>query len=66
MKLWVNGEPHELDAPLTIAELLVHLGVSGERVAVERNLELVRRAARDTVRVAEGDHIEIVSFVGGG
>lgn len=66
MKLWVNGEPHELDAPLTIAELLVHLGVSGERVAVERNLEVVRRAARDVVRVADGDRIEIVSFVGGG
>jgi sulfur carrier protein len=66
MKLWVNGEPHELDAPMTIAELLVHLGVSGERVAVERNLELVRRATRDAVRVTEGDHIEIVSFVGGG
>ncbi len=66
LKIWVNGEPRALEAPLTIAELLTHLGVSGERVAVERNLEVVRRAARAEVRVADGDHIEIVSFVGGG
>ena len=62
----VNGEVRQVPAPCTVAELLVHLGVGGRRVAVERNRQLVPRAEHDAVAVQPGDEFEIVSFVGGG
>jgi thiamine biosynthesis protein ThiS len=62
----LNGEPFELDGPLTIAGLLVALKVDPRRVAVEHNVAVVKRAAYETTIVREGDEIEIVNFVGGG
>ncbi len=66
MKAQVNGEPKELPEGLTVAALLQHLGIRGERVAVERNGVVVKRARHAEERLAEGDVLEIVSFVGGG
>lgn len=62
----VNGESVELPEGLTVAALLAHLGVRGERVAVERNGEVVKRARHPEERLEPGDLLEIVSFVGGG
>jgi thiazole synthase len=62
----LNGEPFEVSSALTISELLAQLGIDPRRVAVEHNLTVLKRAAFDTVRVAEGDEVEIVNFVGGG
>ncbi len=62
----LNGEPYVLDAPLTVQALLERLGIDGRRVAVERNVTVVRRAAFESTVVGEGDEIEIVNFVGGG
>lgn len=66
MRIVVNGEPREVAAGISVAQLLTELGVKGERVAVEVNLDVVRREARDGRALAEGDQVEIVSFVGGG
>jgi thiamine biosynthesis protein ThiS len=66
MRLEINGEPREVADGLTVSGLLEALGVRSERVAVEVNLEVVRRDRRDTRALAEGDRVEIVSFVGGG
>ena len=66
MKIRLNGESVEIPGPLTVAALLVHLGIDARRVAVEHNLSVVRRAAIDTTTVGEGDEVEIVNFVGGG
>jgi len=46
--------------------LLAALDIDGRRVAVERNLDVVKRALFDTTEVRDGDAIEIVNFVGGG
>jgi len=62
----LNGERHELDAPVTIAALLALLGIDSRRVAVEHNLVVVKRAAFGEVVVREGDVVEVVNFVGGG
>ena len=62
----LNGEPYELDAPLTLSALLERLAIDARRVAVEHNLEVVRRARFTDTVVGEGDHVEIVNFVGGG
>ena len=66
MVITLNGERHELDAPVTIAALLAHLGIDSRRVAVEHNLVILKRAAFDEVVVREGDVVEVVNFVGGG
>ena len=65
-RITLNGDPYEVDAPLTVAELLARLEIDSRRVAVEHNLVVVRRAAFDATLVGDGDQVEIVNFVGGG
>ena len=66
MKITLNGDPYELPQALTITALLTSLEIDPRRVAVERNLNVVKRAAFETTEVGDGDEIEIVNFVGGG
>jgi len=66
LTITLNGEPFSVPGPLTITDLLVRLEIDPRRVAVERNIVVVKRAAYDTTRIVEGDEIEIVNFVGGG
>ncbi len=66
MRIRLNGDPHDLDGPLTVSALLAKLGIDGRRVAVERNLVVLKRAAFDHTMIEEGDELEIVNFVGGG
>ena len=66
MKLWVNGEERSLEAVTDIAALVAALGLDGRKVAVERNLEIVPRSTYARTALNEGDHIEIVHFIGGG
>ena len=62
----VNGDAHAVPADLTSSDLLIRLGLGGRRVAVERNRNVVPRAAHAATRLADGDHLEVVAFVGGG
>ncbi len=66
MNVTINGESREVSEGLTVAALLSHLGLAPERVAIERNLEILPRAQWETTRVQPGDRYEIVHFVGGG
>ena len=66
MTIRVNGEAREIIGPMTISVLLAELDIDPRRVAVEHNLEIVKRARYDTTLVQSGDEIEIVNFVGGG
>ncbi|RME00286.1 MAG: sulfur carrier protein ThiS [Deltaproteobacteria bacterium] len=66
MKIILNGEPYDLEQPISVAELVRRIGKSENRVAVERNREVVPHSAYDSVLLQEGDRIEIVQFVGGG
>ena len=66
MRATVNGEKLDLPEGLTVAALLLHLEVRAERVAVERNGAVVKKARHAEERVEPGDVLEIVTFVGGG
>jgi thiamine biosynthesis protein ThiS len=66
MTLTVNGEETEISGPLTLAGLIKHLQLVPERVAVERNREIVPRGRWAETSMEEGDRLEIVHFVGGG
>ena len=61
----LNGAPHRSTAA-TIAELVRELELAPEKVAVERNGEIVPRSTLAEAPLAEGDRLEIVHFVGGG
>lgn len=62
----VNGESRPLPEPPSVGGALRELGLSARPVAVELNGELVRRTDHDATRIAVGDRVEIMSFVGGG
>jgi len=64
--LTVNGKPQEIADGATVADLLRALGLPAERVAVERNREIVPRAAHASTELRDGDALEVVHFVGGG
>jgi thiamine biosynthesis protein ThiS len=65
IEIRVNGEERRV-AAATVAELLASLGLPTQKVAVERNLEIVPRSQYAETRLAAGDAIEIVHFIGGG
>ena len=66
MKLKINGEEREIADGLTVTALLEELKIRPARVVVERNREIVAREAYGITRLADGDMLEIVHFVGGG
>ncbi len=66
MQVAVNGEPREVEEHLSLAALLRDLGMVPGRVAVEVNEEVVPRDGYGQRRLASGDRVEIVHFVGGG
>jgi thiamine biosynthesis protein ThiS len=66
MRLELNGEPREVPDGLSVAGLLVHLGLAPTRVAIERNREILPRDLWDATALVSGDRLEIVHFVGGG
>jgi len=66
MELTINGEIRRFDGPLTVRELIAALDLEPRKLAVERNLEIVPKSLYDATRLAEGDRLEIVHFVGGG
>ena len=66
VSITVNGEHKRVIAGLSIAQLATELGLVPEKLAVERNLEVVPRSTLGEVIVEDGDELEIVHFVGGG
>ena len=66
MEISVNGQSREMDSGATVAALLESLGLDPRHLAVERNLELVPRAAHADTTLTPGDRVEVVTLVGGG
>ena len=66
MKVTINGEHREIPDGLNVTELLEHIGMPAERVAIERNLNILPRAQWLNTKVQSNDNFEIVHFVGGG
>ena len=62
----VNGEPRQWPAGSTIADVVAALQLTGKRIAVERNQEIVPRAQHGATRLQAGDQVEIVQAIGGG
>jgi sulfur carrier protein len=66
LRLKVNGESREWDGVACVADLVAALDLTGKRVALEKNGEIVPRSQYPLVGLADGDELEIVVAVGGG
>jgi thiamine biosynthesis protein ThiS len=66
MTVIINGERREVPDGLNIVALLENIGITSDRVAIERNLDILPRAQWGETQVQPNDSFEIVHFVGGG
>jgi thiamine biosynthesis protein ThiS len=66
MQVIVNGKPREVPEGVTVAGLLEALQIDPLRVAVQRNLEIVKREQYAQTALAPGDRVEIITFMAGG
>jgi len=66
MTVVVNGEPEEFPTGGSLAAFIEHLGLKGDRIAVELNRTIAPRNRWTEISLTEGDRLEIVHFVGGG
>lgn len=66
LQLSVNGQARETREGSNLASLLEELSIDPQKVAIERNLQIVPRSRYRETDLQEGDRLEIVHFVGGG
>jgi thiamine biosynthesis protein ThiS len=66
IEITVNGDLRRVRTGLTVADLILDLGLADRRVAVERNRDVVPRARHREERLQAGDRLEVVTLVGGG
>ncbi|WP_434675516.1 sulfur carrier protein ThiS [Pseudomonas sp. D3-10] len=66
MRIQLNGEPLDLPDGETVAALLTRLELTGRRVAVELNLNIVPRSQHAETKLNDGDSVEVVHAIGGG
>jgi sulfur carrier protein len=62
----INGATRQLPDPTSVAALLEEMGLTGKRIALERNGEIVPRSLFAAQQLADGDKLEVVVAVGGG
>jgi sulfur carrier protein len=66
MQIQLNGEPCQLPDGASVADLIAELDLTGRRLAVEVNLDIVPRSLHATTLLVEGDRVEVVHAIGGG
>ncbi len=66
MHIYLNGEAREIPDNTTAEDLVDSLGLTGKRIAMEVNMEIVPRSQYATHRFQPGDKIEVVQAIGGG
>jgi len=64
--LHINGQMRQFPAVMNLVEFLESLELSGKRIAVEKNGEIVPKSQYLATPVNDGDQLEIVVAVGGG
>ena len=66
MNVFINQNAVQLPDGATVADLLVQLQLTGRRVAVELNLDIVPRSQHASRQLQPGDVLEVVHAIGGG
>lgn len=66
MQIIVNGDPLQVAAPFTAKDLVNKMGLTGRRIAMEVNRDILPRSHYDHHQFQDGDQVEIVNAIGGG
>ncbi len=66
MEITLNGEKYNLETGSNIVDLIEKLGLNRDKLAIERNLEIVPKSKFAMTIIEEGDKLELVHFIGGG
>lgn len=66
IKIILNGEEKFLDHEMSVEQLIKKLDLDVKKIAVEKNLEIVSQDKFSQVMIEDGNHVEIVHFIGGG
>lgn len=66
MHIQLNGEPRELSEGTTLSGLIGQLGLTGKRLAVELNEDIIPRSQHNDQMLTDGDRVELVHAIGGG
>lgn len=66
MELMINGKPRQAEDGVTITALLEELKINPLRVAVQLNLEIIKREEYEKTALKSGDRLEIITFMAGG
>ena len=66
MKIYLNGEDINLEHSITVEKLLELYNIDKNKVAIERNMEILNRSEYQSVSLNEGDKLEVIHFIGGG
>ncbi|MGB0662587.1 MAG: sulfur carrier protein ThiS [Pontibacterium sp.] len=66
MQVNVNGDALELQQGATLADLIATLELTGKRIAIEVNMDIVPRSEHPSFALSEGDVVEVVHAIGGG
>jgi len=66
MQIRLNGQPYTLAESTSIVDLLEQLGLTGKRLAVEINEEIIPKSRHASTFLQENDQVEVVHAIGGG
>ena len=66
MEITLNGEKYTLETGSNLVDLIEKLGLNMDKLAIERNLEIVPKSKFAMTIIKEGDKLELVHFIGGG
>jgi sulfur carrier protein len=66
VQIQLNGKPHDLPESASVKNLLDSLQLTGRRIAVEVNEDIVPRSCHDQHKLCGGDQVEVVHAIGGG
>ena len=66
IKITLNGKPNQIQAGITVSDLLLKWKIRPELVTVEVNEHILQKLDYDTTVIREGDKVEFVFYMGGG
>jgi thiamine biosynthesis protein ThiS len=66
IKIFLNGELLEIQSGLSISQLLIYFEIDPNKIAIEKDLEIINQQDFNKIILTENSKIEIVHFIGGG
>lgn len=66
MQIVLNGQPHPVASPQTVAQLVDQLGLTGKAIAIAINRRVIPAKKWEDTTLQPDDQVEVVRAIGGG